>query len=148
MLFEDSIGNIFNSIELKFFKKRMGLSAKQFAFCITINGEIYIIGGSEDKDECFRKARHFVNKHKINVDVYYFERPEADKWVQNLIESVTYSICNDKDEYLFKSEKPLDKDKYLHSHQYGKCAQDDLIQNAQNNYINNLLNKYNNNEDK
>ncbi len=144
MLFEDSNGNIFNSIELKFFKKRMGLSAKQFAFCITINGEMYIIGGSEDKDECFRKARLFVNKHKINVNVYYFERPEADKWVQNLIESVTYNVSDDR--ALFKSEKSLDK--YLYDHQYGKCAQDDLIQNAQNNYINNLLNKYNNNENK
>ena len=140
MLFEDSTGNTFNSIELKFFKKRMGLSAKQFAFCITINGEMYIIGGSEDKDECFRKARLFVNKHKINVDVYYFERPEADKWVQNLIESVTYNVCdNDK-------EKPLDK--YLYDHKYGKYApDDDLAQSVQNNYINNILNKYNN-EDK
>lgn len=144
MLFEDSAGNIFNSIELKFFKKRMGLSAKQFAFCITINGEMYIIGGSEDRDECFKKAQLFVNKHKINVDVYYFERPEADKWVQNLIESVTYNICDDRT--LFNSEKSLNK--YLHDHQYCKYVQvDDLTQNVQNNYINNILNKYNS-EDK
>lgn len=146
MLFEDSTGNTFNSIELKFFKKRMGLSAKQFAFCITINGEMYIIGGCEDKDECFRKARLFVNKHKINVDVYYFARPEANKWVQNLIESVTYNIYDDKDSSLSKSEKSLDK--YLHDHKYGKYAPDDnLTQSVQNNYINNILNKYNS-EDK
>lgn len=146
MLFEDSTGNTFNSIELKFFKKRMGLSAKQFAFCITINGEMYIIGGCEDKDECFRKARLFVNKHKINVDVYYFARPEADKWVQNLIESVTYNIYDDKGSSLSKSEKSLDK--YLHDHKYSKYAQDDnLTQSVQNNYINNILNKYNS-EDK
>lgn len=147
MLFEDMIGNTFNSIELKFFKKRMGLSAKQFAFCITINDEMYIIGGSEDKDECFKKARRFVDKHKINVDIYYFARPEADKWVQNLIEHITYNVCADhNDKSLFKPEKQLDK--YLYDHQYGKYApDDDLTKNVQNSYINNILNKYNS-EDK
>ena len=39
-------------------------------------------------EACKRKADRFVRQFQTDIQIYYFERPTADDWCQELIEEV------------------------------------------------------------
>ena len=51
MLFQSSNGKVFNSISVKHFKERLGLSAREYSVCIGDKDDLYIILGDEDLNE-------------------------------------------------------------------------------------------------
>lgn len=137
MLFQTSDGFIFNSIKLQHLKNRMGLSARQYSFCIEDNGTIYVIGGSEDLKKCRKKSITFSNKHHISVDIYYFARESSDNFIKKKIETINpkYNNRSEIDNTVKNSyyENPFTSD--------NKNLKDDFMNQVQNEYLSKILNK-------
>lgn len=88
MIFETYNGKCFNSINLEHLKLRFGLSHSEYSICIPYSGKLYIHAGYDTLEQCRMKAEQFVRRYRTNVQIYYFERPTADDWCQELIEEV------------------------------------------------------------
>ena len=95
MLFQSSNGKVFNSISVKHFKERLGLSAREYSACIGGKDDLYIIWGDEELEEGEKRAHKFSNKFKVNVSIWYFARESEDEYIEKFIKDInTISNCN------------------------------------------------------
>lgn len=148
MLFQNYKNKTFNSIELRFFKERMGLSARQYAYCIGDTDDLYVIGGDEDINKCKSKAQHFADKYKVAVDVYYFARESEDEWIQRKVCSIMYASKPHKKKKDRHTEIENPNDEFSTVSKFSKPSvividdkKDQTVLDAQNNYLNYLNNK-------
>ena len=88
MIFETCNGKCFNSISLEHLKNRFGLSHSEYSICVQYAGKLFVHAGYDTLEECKLKAEIFVKRYRTDVLIYYFERPTADEWCQELIEEV------------------------------------------------------------
>ena len=88
MIFETCNGKCFNSISLEHLKLRFGLSHSSYSICIQYDNKLYVHASYDTLEACRRKACKFVKQFQTDFQIYYFERPTADDWCQELIEEV------------------------------------------------------------
>lgn len=129
MKFQAYKNRIFNSIELELYKSRLKSGKKEFAVCIEVENEIYIVLGDHDKDKAIEKAKGFSEKYKVHSYVNLFKKESDNSITNKLIYNVdldvsyiprklgkskfkTIYINNNKEE---KEELDLFKNKYLES---------------------------------
>jgi hypothetical protein len=143
MLFQTSDGFVFNSIKLQHLKNRMGLSTRQYSFCIEDNGTIYVIGGSEDLKKCRKKSIVFSNKHHISVDIYYFARESSDNFIKKRIETINPKY-NDRSEISNTAKNSYYENSFISDN---RDLKDEFINKAQNEYLNKILNKSSDEQD-
>lgn len=88
MIFETYNGKCFNSISLEHLKSRFDLSHSEYSICIPYGGKLYVHASCDTLEACKKKAERFVKQYHTSIQVYYFERPTADEWCQELIEEI------------------------------------------------------------
>ena len=111
MLFQSSNGKVFNSISVKHFKNRMGLSAREYSVCIYYEDNLYVILGDEDLNECEKRAQKFSDKFKINVSIWYFARESEDEYIEKFIKEIKPTNCN-ANKYIKVEDNSCIKNKY------------------------------------
>jgi len=111
MLFQSSNGKVFNSISVKRFKERMGLSAREYSACIGDKDNLYIILGDEDLEECEKRAYKFSDKFKVNVSIWYFARESEDNYIEKFVKEINpiSNCCTNK--YIKVNDTPCKENK-------------------------------------
>jgi hypothetical protein len=142
MMFLNYKGVEFNSIELEHLKDRMGLSARIFAFGIEQDGKYYIIGSSEGRRKCVKKARNFAEIYKVDLIIFYLARESDEEFIQEIVGYVNPSKPNNqkkKRKHKCYSDVQYQNKKRIISIDLSEAV-DETVSSAQENYLKMLKN--------